>query len=146
MENTVKLMTRAGLAAITAAAGVAVATGVAAPAQAYPSGDPSATGCANGASTIWKNTYLGAGTVEVRYSPGCGTNWVRVSGATNRQSEAGIYSSYSGWQWSPSYSKSPSQYWTPMVYAPGSTCVTFRVKMQNGNGIGITDTGNKQLC
>ena len=57
-------------------------------ASAVPSGDPQATGCANSASTIWSRTYLGAGTVEVRYSSACGTNWVRVSGATGRTSEA----------------------------------------------------------
>ncbi|TDC27364.1 DUF2690 domain-containing protein [Kribbella albertanoniae] len=114
-------------------------------ASAVPGGDPQATGCANSASTIWSRTYLGAGTVEVRYSSACGTNWVRVSGATGRPSEAGIWSAASGWQWSPSYYQSPSQYWTPMVYAPGSNCVVFRAKIVDVNSH-LVDTGNLQLC
>lgn len=135
----------AALAMAGAAAG-ALTVGAAGTAQAAPSGDPLSTGCANGAQTIWENTYFGSGKVEVRYSPSCGTNWVKVTNAAGRQSEAGIASQASGWQWSPSYGNSPNAYWTPMVYAPGSACVTFRVKIGNANGIGMMDTGNKQLC
>jgi hypothetical protein len=112
----------------------------AAPANAATSGDPQTTGCANTASTIWSHTYLGYGTVEVRYSSACGTNWVRVTGAGGQQSEAGIWSAASGWQYSLSYSSAPSQYWTPMVYAPGANCVVFYAKINTLN------TGNLQLC
>lgn len=112
---------------------------------AATSGDPLATGCANTARTVWRTDYLGAGTVEIRYSDGCGTNWIRVSGATGRPSEAGIWSAASGWQWSPSYLHSPSQYWTNMAYAPGSNCVIFRAKIIDVNGY-LVDTGEKTLC
>ncbi|CAM3463670.1 DUF2690 domain-containing protein [Tsukamurella hominis] len=139
-----KLITRgAGILVALAAVTTAATAG---PANAVTSGDPLATGCANGAQTIWSSNYLGVGTVEVRYSPSCGTNWVRVTGATNRASEAGITSPASGWQWSPSYGRSPSSYWTPMVYAPGSTCIQFRVKIQKLDGLSVWDTGYKTLC
>ena len=133
-------------AAVLATATLGTATVGAGAANAAPtSGDPVATGCASSARTVWTNTYLGAGTVEIRYSEACGTNWVRVSGATNRPSEAGIWSARSGWKWSPSYGWSPSQYWTPMVHAPGSDCVTFQVKITGANGLQVA-TGLKTLC
>ncbi|MBL3200717.1 DUF2690 domain-containing protein, partial [Klebsiella pneumoniae] len=55
-------------------------------ASAATSGDPLSTGCANGAQTVWKMTYWGAGTVEVRYSPSCGTNWVKLTGVGGKPS------------------------------------------------------------
>lgn len=133
------------LTAATAVATLALVFGTATAASASSPGDPQATGCANGASTIWQHTWLGYGTVEVRYSPNCGTNWVRVSGATGRPSEAGIYSGASGWVYSPSYFSSPSQYWTWMVSAPGTACITFYAKLVDGSG-SLLNTGNIVLC
>ena len=134
-----RLAVAAGIAALALVFGSASAASAASP------GDPQATGCATGATTIWQNTYLGYGTVEVRYSPACGTNWVRISGATGRPSEAGIYSAASGWVYSPSYGSSPSQYWTWMVSAPGTACITFYAKIVNGSGT-LLNTGNITLC
>jgi hypothetical protein len=75
-----------------AASGAAVALIlVAGPAQAavpqppYDNTDPASTGCSAGATTIAsypiKSTVSGAvvGTLEVRYSSSCDTNWVRVN-------------------------------------------------------------------
>lgn len=134
---------RRGLIAAALAIGMVVASPLAA--NAATSGDPQSTGCANSASTIWSRNYLGYGTVEVRYSSSCGTNWVRISGATGRPAEAGIWSANSGWQYSPSYGSAPSQFWTPMVYAPGSQCVVFYAKIVNASGQ-LLNTGNLQLC
>lgn len=119
--------------------------GVAAPASAAPrSGDPLSTGCAGNASTIWERS-INAVRVEVRYSRTCGTNWVRVSNVAGRSAEAGIWSPNNGWQWSPSYGNAPSQFWTPMVYAPGNTCVLFQAKFSKIGG-GVNDTGVLRLC
>ncbi|UYF97173.1 YjfA family protein (plasmid) [Rhodococcus aetherivorans] len=132
------------VAATVLALFVVIAT--ASSAQAAPrSGDPLATGCATNATTIWKRT-IDFVTVEVRYSPACGTNWVRVSGATNRQAEAGVWSPHNGWQWSPSYGKAPGQFWTPMVYAPGSTCINFQARFSKIGVWGMHDTGVLRLC
>lgn len=122
--------------------GITLSTSVGA-AAAAPTGDPVAAGCSG--RTVWQQQIIGYGTIEVRYSDGCGTNWIRVTGATGRPSEAGIWSARSGWQYSPSWQSSPSQYWTPMVYAPGSECIQFRVKIVKYGGQ-LYDTGYKQLC
>lgn len=132
------------LIAVTAAL-TAFALGGTDAANAASSGDPLSTGCSNGATTIWSQNYVGYGKVEVRYSPGCGTNWVRVSAATGRPAEAGISSPSSGWVYSPSYQHAPDSFWTPMVSAPGTTCVTFYAKLVNANGA-LLNTGIKQLC
>ena len=130
------------LATTVALVGLAVG---AAPAANAASTDPLSSGCSNGASTIWSQTYLGYGKVEVRYSPSCGTNWVRITQATGRPAEAGIYSASSGWQYTPSYQQSPDTFWTPMVSAPGSACVKFYANFVNANGQ-LLQTGTKQLC
>lgn len=62
-----------------------------------------------------------------------------------RPSEAGIWSSRSGWKYTTSYSNSPDAHWTPMVWAPGSECVFFWAKMVKFGGQ-LTDTGQKKLC
>ncbi len=139
-------MGRVRMGVVAAAVAATSMLGFAGPASAAPtSGDPLSTGCANGAQTVWENLILGGATVQVRYSPSCGTNWVKVLGATNRASEAGIYSNRSGWKYSQSYGRSPEAYWTPMVWAPGSECVTFYVKVQQVSGA-VYNTGNKTLC
>lgn len=76
-------LTMAAAAAAMALGGVLLA---AVPANANPldGTDPNATGCASGASTIgsyYATDGLGhnVGLMEVRYSPSCGTNWVRFT-------------------------------------------------------------------
>lgn len=59
-------MTKARLLLATIGLVVLSLIGTTGTASAVTSGDPLGTGCANGAQTIWKMTYLGAGTVEVR--------------------------------------------------------------------------------
>jgi len=81
----IRIMTAAVL---TAAAVAVIPAGVA---QAAPPGigldnsDPAVTGCSTSAITYWSKNLLnpatGAvnGTVELRYSRSCETNWVRVN-------------------------------------------------------------------
>lgn len=145
-SDTLNRSWRTRLSALSATAVVITGLAVgAAPAANAASTDPLSSGCSNGASTIWSQAYLGYGKVEVRYSPTCGTNWVRITQATGRPAEAGIYSGPSGWQYTPSYQQSPASFWTPMVSAPGSTCVTFYANFVNANGQRF-GTGLKQLC
>lgn len=117
-----------------------VATGVAlgsmsffaAPAEAaisHHSQDPQASGCANNAQTIYSQGLSGGGTLEVRYSPTCQTNWVRVSGQGAFAVGGSIRSYYIGLRGEGvvGFSGSRGQtYWSPMVYAPGSTCVLMQ--------------------
>ena len=57
--------------------------------------DPASTGCANGSVSIdYQNLYIHGngpwiGAVDVRYSPSCGTNWIRVYNAS------GVYDGHS---------------------------------------------------
>jgi hypothetical protein len=70
-------------------AGVAVAANPSAASAATCSGhgcdnkDPNATGCASGANSLGSrnvvDTGIIIGVVEARYSPACGTRWVRTT-------------------------------------------------------------------
>lgn len=67
-------------------------------------------------------------TIDVWYHDGW--NWVTVSGAGGRAAEAGIWSPYSGWGWSYSYGSAPNWFGTTPVWAPGNTCVTAYLDLQ----------------
>lgn len=103
--------------------------------------DPLSTGCANGATTIHSGT-VGSIAYEIRYSAACGTNWVRIP-----QLHGTVYmlirshwagSAVGGYQ-----TGSGGTHWTPQVYAPGSTCITYWVQQIGG---GDPATGNVTLC
>jgi hypothetical protein len=136
------LLTRLGLV-LAAVAGMV--TMLSAPASAGPGDhgtDPLASGCANGASTIRTGT-VGSISYEIRYSAACGTNWVRVPhlyGTVYMLIRSdwggpalGGYQSDSG----------GGSHWTPQVYAPGSTCITYWVQQIGG---GDPATGNVRIC
>lgn len=110
--------------------------------------------CANGSYAIWsKNLYSSSGQLvmyaEVRYSPSCGTNWVRTFNYTNigtsaksiqRWASPNFYHNErdAGYGWSHSM----------QVYAPGTTCVVIQVSLINYNSVGgvIAATPQVQLC
>lgn len=81
--------------------------------------DPVAAGCSAG-STIADTTpmYTG-GTAELRWSPTCKTNWVRISNYSGGNSGLRIT------VWSSSHRvgfiapRTPGNHWGNMVYAPG---------------------------
>ncbi|WP_146082135.1 hypothetical protein [Rathayibacter sp. AY1A3] len=75
----------------------------------------------------------------------CQTNWVRITNAAGRQAEAGIFSAASGWRHSPSYASAPNEFCTPMVYAPGTTCITTYVNFAN-SAPDILNTCTVNLC
>lgn len=99
--------------------------------------DPAVTGCATGSYPIWStNLYAsGFGTyqgyMEVRYSPRCGTNWIRVYNAYAQDGKVwkaisrpaqGTLPSYSQYEvdWGTGWS------WGMQVYAPGATHITVQ--------------------
>ena len=91
MRRMTTTRTRRTLLSIAGVASVIALTMVGGPALAasgiapYDNTDPSSTGCSSGATTIASypinDTVTGAvvGTLEVRYSSTCDTNWVRTS-------------------------------------------------------------------
>lgn len=80
--------------------------------------DPQTSGCAADAYTVSGGTATGpAGTVELRYSPSCKTNWGRVLQPNGnitvfviREDGASRYSVEYNWPTTP--------IWSPMLYAP----------------------------
>ncbi len=111
---------------------VSAGTAVAAPAQVheqsigaqatcygdYCSGqDPESTGCSAGAYTVTSVGYNG-GTLEVRWSPTCQTNWSRInvgwSGYFRIQQSTGYEQHYSG--------TNGTYWWTKMIYSPVLGC------------------------
>jgi len=103
----------------------------------YDGTNPASTPCANDAETLPgypKDIYspdgtTEVGTYEIRYSPSCGTNWLRVdnfypSGTAlvrmlfGRDGASGYYLDDE---------TANGDMWTPQVYAPGSTCVDYEI-------------------
>lgn len=121
---------------VLASLGVAaMVLGTAAPAHAELFRDPLSSGCARDAYTVdaWGayNSKYGEyqGTVELRYSPKCGTNWVRMSSNTpGNRVYAGVQAFPAGGGGPYSTTSSGAAYdvstsWTGMVDARGNTCV-----------------------
>ncbi len=138
-------------ATLAAIVGLVLVVGVA-PASAHPLDhtNPSTTGCASGSYAIYSKAIKnGAGTtigmMEVRYSPSCGTNWVRVNNygygpvAGKMVSVVGgaydyVGDAYVGW----SYGN--------QLYAPGSTCIIVEGSIRSSSNTVIGSTGYIQLC
>jgi len=160
----IKKMTLGGGLAAAVLAGSLLMSGGAAYALSgtgYDNTDPSTTGCAATATTIASfpiTTPSGtsAGTMNVRYSSGCQTNWVQSTSTLssayyvqkviyrgaqgslpvggNNTTDAGSGTSYGN-----------------QVYAPGATCISVRTDITVAansvapNGV-VATTGNKVIC
>ena len=118
--------------AVLALSAGALFAAIAAPAHAvscygdYCSGkDPNATGCANGATTF-ASANLGYGTLDLRWSPTCKTEWARLYVYPTRTLAPGyvIAEQSTGYtQTGPiyaiaSWSPQSETVWTPMIYSP----------------------------
>jgi hypothetical protein len=135
--------------------GAGIAPAYATSGTGYDGTDPASTGCANGSTLIYSQDLhingngAKVGVMEVRYSPTCGTNWVRVQnlGTTDAVSkkyilreaqgslprfEQGIPDTYVGW----SYGN--------QVYAPGATCIWVQGGLVTGAWTAWSDY--RQLC
>lgn len=113
-------------------------------AAAYDGKSPVSTGCMNGAypawqGSVWRGGYGEIGWVQVMYSPSCKTNWVRSKsyiGSVRQSKEITRYLSPQN-HWGYFREKEVDNYagWTysMMVYAPGSTPVSFSVVFTQGS-------------
>ena len=126
----IQLVAAAGALAAAMAGEPAFATGIEptvvstqaqnAAAADYDGKDPETTGCANGATTAatQRTTW---GTFELRWSPRCKTNWIRVSNFAGGRDQI----TFEVWRESPFKSvvtdvpATPGLHWSDMVYAPG---------------------------
>jgi hypothetical protein len=88
--------------------------------------DPQATGCSSGAYNVSSQTYNGPNgssyLVELRWSPTCQTNWVRLTNKSSGYRYMKAYMLQSGvpGELYPTYKSGGTNfyYWTPMKFAP----------------------------
>lgn len=104
----------------------------------YDGTNPATTGCSADGVTIASRTVT-SGTqsayLEIRYSPTCQTNWIRVTTDGSNQSAKAIGRDASG---TLSAYTTPSQIdngnsFSTQVYAPGTTCVNAYVNLYWGD-------------
>lgn len=117
--------------------------------------DPAATGCATGSYPIGgRDLHAGNGQLvahlEVRYSPKCGTNWVRMYNYTSvGASLKSIQRKSSPSYWETEYDPVSGWSYSMQVYAPGSTCVFVGGALvgKPGSGVGIiAQTPELKFC
>ncbi|MFF7974198.1 DUF2690 domain-containing protein [Streptomyces sp. NPDC007905] len=123
-------MTRAGVVVGGIGLAMVAATGVSS-AYTYDGSDPSASGCAGGATTVEsatvKNGHVTLGTLVLRYSTACHTAWARLTlnqtqGACGNASagydcaHAFVTRNNDGRSYNCTVYQGQSQCYTPMVY------------------------------
>lgn len=92
--------------------------------------DPVSTGCVNSASYVGTRSLWEGYTVEVRYSSACQTNWLRFPRVPWYNYDVVLQSEYPGMSTvTQRFGPSNQASWTRQVYAPGSTCINFSVRM-----------------
>lgn len=111
------IKTRSAAVLVAAALSTATSMGAAAPANAS-------------SNVVWSTTW-NAQTIQLMYNNGW--NWASVNSRNGQGGELGIYSPSSNWRWTMSYQHLPSYVTTPVVWAPGSTCVTVQLNTVNVN-------------
>lgn len=135
MRSGTRNAARAGV--VAAGLGLSLlATVGAAQAYTYDGDDPSAAGCASGATTVEsatvKNSNATFGTIELRYSTRCHTAWARLTLNHTQQACGNATAGYDcahayvirnndGRTYSCTISKGQTQCYTPMVYDKGLT-------------------------
>ncbi|NMO02308.1 serine/threonine protein kinase [Gordonia sp. TBRC 11910] len=92
---------------------------------------------ADTAEIVWR-TNVGAAEVSLWLSSS-GYNWVTVAATSALTADARIWSPQSGWRTSQVYASAPTEFTTPRVYAPGSTCIRLIVNYG-------ADTLNDKIC
>lgn len=104
--------------------------------------DPVASGCNSDAKTIGTRGIHDTW-IEFRYSPRCGTNWIRWP-----QLKGEAYTTLTS-DWNKSspvvmrQTGNGGAHWTPMVYAPGSTCLTYTALRGTWNWYGFQWVGTR---
>lgn len=81
--------------------------------------DPSVTGCSAGSTIADTDRMFTSGTAELRWSPTCKTNWVRVSNYAGGDSALRITVWTGGERVGFVAPGTPGNHWGNMVYAPG---------------------------
>lgn len=101
--------------------------------------EPVAAGCTADARIIATRQFAGM-TLEVRYSPKCGTNWLRIQ---NMRGSVRFYLKSDAYpqEVTSTQNGTGGTHWTNQVHAPGATCITAEAALSTGQG-----TGKFRLC
>lgn len=106
-----------------------------APAQAstwHHGQDPLASGCSGDAYTLRSEWLPGGGSWELRVSPSCGTNWIRLNSVGAYYVYGDIMTDYVIGSPTAGYGAYVGQSaWSNMVYAPGHTCIHVHMHVNN---------------
>lgn len=152
MKKSLKRIIGATSASLMAVAGVVL--GGAVPAQAYSSNDPVASGCYRDAYTIaaWGmyNSKYGEyqGSIALRASPSCGTNWLSISSNVyGNRIFGGIQALSANGQSAGRAAYDVGSTYTDMVYAPGHTCVNvYGYIIDNATNQAEGQLANQKIC
>ncbi|MET8584825.1 DUF2690 domain-containing protein [Streptomyces collinus] len=135
MRTKMRNFARAGVVAGALGLSLIAATG-GAQAYTYDGSDPSASGCASGATTVEsavvKNSHSTFGTIELRYSTACHTAWARLTlnytqsacgnaAAGYACASANVTRNNDGRTYRCTIHQGETQCYTPMVYDKGLT-------------------------
>ncbi|MFD5872227.1 DUF2690 domain-containing protein [Streptomyces sp. NPDC060322] len=129
----------------------------AAPYDPYTGTNPYTTGCDVGAVTIGtrqiRSPQAVYGTMEVRYSPTCQTNWVRAvmtvsntsttitKGIQRMSSQPDGQGGWLGYYQNYDYDPGTGSSFGMQVFAPGSTCISAMAVLRDSSGQAIASTG-----
>ncbi|TDV48823.1 DUF2690 domain-containing protein [Actinophytocola oryzae] len=130
----------------------------AAPYDPYTDTNPATTGCAADAITIATRNIASPqaiyGTMEVRYSPSCGTNGVRANmlvqnaaytvtkGISRFSSQPDGHGGWLGYYQNYEYDPAVGSSFGMQVYAPGSTCIQAMSVVRDSGGQLVAFTGS----
>lgn len=102
--------------------------------------EPLAAGCTTDARIIATRQFAGM-TLEVRYSPKCGTNWLRIQNMRGNV-RFSLKSDAYPQEVTSTQNGTGGTHWTNQVHAPGATCITAEATaLSTGQG-----TGKFRLC
>ncbi|UVT27722.1 peptidoglycan DD-metalloendopeptidase family protein (plasmid) [Rhodococcus pyridinivorans] len=102
--------------------------------------EPVAAGCTADAQIIARRNFSGMA-LEVRYSPKCGTNWLRIQ---NMRGSVRFYLKSDAYpqEVTSTQNGTGGTHWTNQVHAPGATCITAEAtSLSTGKG-----TGRFRIC
>jgi hypothetical protein len=144
---------------VTALAGLVLSTNSAsaAPYDPFTDTNPATTGCSADAITIASRPIRSPqavyGTMEVRYSPTCGTNWVRstmyvenssftvTKGIVRMSSQPDGHGGWLGYYQNYETDPAVGTSFGMQVYAPGNTCIEAMSTVRDANGQLVAQTG-----
>ena len=115
---------RTAVAVAATSVAVLIPVGAAQASASHFNTNPYTTGCSASASTIGSKAVSG-GTVYIKASSACGTNWVEYRGVTQTTSKTG--KDHATNTWTRTEVDTAAASWSMQSYAPGTTAYTGKI-------------------